>query len=187
MLAVKLHKKPKPWLGTGSHLVPIVNWKIGKVQIRNWIAELTQNRLTPWPNNSIRYLTLVQVPDDHLVRRHYLRSYIKLKSPNGEFMLVNSSWDSWPGDNSYLPLHEIEMSWIGSWRDAIRSYHHSGIRSSRKIKGLLPDGGGPRVGYPELILGSTLPPKFIKWTKDIDVLYGQAGYKRKQKQVKNED
>ena len=31
MLAVNLHKHKKPWLGKGSHLIPILNWKTGSI------------------------------------------------------------------------------------------------------------------------------------------------------------
>lgn len=64
MLAVKLHKKAMPWLGRGSHLVPIVKWEAGKLQVRRWRYVLTASRTAPWPNNQIHFLTLVQIPDD---------------------------------------------------------------------------------------------------------------------------
>ncbi len=57
MLAIKLHEKPRPWLGKESFLVPIVDWKAGRVQIRAWL------RYTKY-----RYATLVRIPDRHPVR-----------------------------------------------------------------------------------------------------------------------
>lgn len=58
MLAVKLHRSPKPRLNKGAALVPIVDWRSGRVQIRRWLR---------W-NNRDRYLTLVRIPEDHPVR-----------------------------------------------------------------------------------------------------------------------
>lgn len=66
MLAVKLHKHKKPWLGKGSHLIPILNWKTGKVHITRWINLLDYHNDSN-PNNRIRYITLVKIPDDHPV------------------------------------------------------------------------------------------------------------------------
>ena len=71
MFAVKLHKKKKPWLGRGSYLIPIITWETTKIQIRNWIRILnTANRNNP--NNLIRYITLVKIPDSHEVALCYL-------------------------------------------------------------------------------------------------------------------
>ncbi len=54
MLAVKLHKKPKPWLGKGSYLLPITTWPAARVQVQNWIKRL------PY----IRFISLIKVPDE---------------------------------------------------------------------------------------------------------------------------
>ncbi len=64
MLAVKLHKKALPWLGSGSHLVPIVRWGAGKLQVRRWHYLLTASRTTPWPNNQVHFPTMVQISDE---------------------------------------------------------------------------------------------------------------------------
>lgn len=68
VLAVKLHKKAHPWLGGGSHLVPIIKWDSGQLQVRRWHYLLTATKTKPWPNNTIHYLTMVQIPDDWPVR-----------------------------------------------------------------------------------------------------------------------
>ena len=58
MLAIKLHKGPKPWLGKGSFLIPIIDWKSGRVQIRTWLR---------WGKRT-RFLSLVRIPEDHPIR-----------------------------------------------------------------------------------------------------------------------
>lgn len=69
MLAVKLHKRKQPWLGKGSFLVPVLDWTTARRLVRRWIKLLnTTNRTRP--NNLIRYITLVTIPDDHPVALH---------------------------------------------------------------------------------------------------------------------
>lgn len=57
MLAVKLHRTPKPRLGKDSCLVPIVDWRSGQVQIRTWLRS----------NKRYQYITLVKIPPNHPV------------------------------------------------------------------------------------------------------------------------
>jgi len=64
MLAVRLHKKKRPQLNKHTFLIPIMSWKTGRVQILSWIRTLnTQNKNNP--NNAIRFITLVKIPDNH--------------------------------------------------------------------------------------------------------------------------
>lgn len=58
MLAIKLHRTPKPRLGKDSCLVPIVDWRSGQVQIRTWLRS----------NKRYQYMTLVKIPPGHPVR-----------------------------------------------------------------------------------------------------------------------
>jgi hypothetical protein len=58
MLAVKLHRNPRPRLVRESCLVPIVDWQSGRVQVRTWLK---------WSRGA-RYLTLVRIPAGHPVR-----------------------------------------------------------------------------------------------------------------------
>jgi hypothetical protein len=58
MLAVKLHRTAKPDLGKDSWLVPIADWRSGRIQLRK---ELQYTR-------RYRFLTLVRIPDDWPVR-----------------------------------------------------------------------------------------------------------------------
>jgi hypothetical protein len=63
MLAIKLHKKSKPFLGKGSYLVPVLCWEKAHRDVRNWIAMLNHhNRFRP--NNKILHVTLVRITDD---------------------------------------------------------------------------------------------------------------------------
>jgi len=63
MLAIKLHKKPKPFLAKGSYLIPVLSWEKAHRDVRNWIAMLNHhNRFRP--NNKILYVTLVRITDD---------------------------------------------------------------------------------------------------------------------------
>jgi len=64
MLAVKLHKEKKPFLGAKSYLIPIINWKKGKTQIKNWVTLLNDHGGKN-PNNRINYISLAKIPDDH--------------------------------------------------------------------------------------------------------------------------
>ena len=61
MLAVKLHESKKPWLGKGSYLIPIFEWRSGRNHILRWAGLLTRHG---W---KLRYITLVNIPDDHPV------------------------------------------------------------------------------------------------------------------------
>jgi hypothetical protein len=64
MLAVKLHKHKRPYLGKGSYLIPILDWGKNKLFINDWIRILRTMRSG---NNKINYITLVKIPDDHPV------------------------------------------------------------------------------------------------------------------------
>lgn len=58
MLAIKLHRNVRPRLVKDAFLVPLVDWKSGRRQVRNWLR---------WRGARDRYITLVRVPDDHPV------------------------------------------------------------------------------------------------------------------------
>ena len=63
LLAVKLHKKAKPFLGKGSFLVPVLCWEKAHRDVRNWISMLNHhNRFRP--NNKILFVTLVRIKDN---------------------------------------------------------------------------------------------------------------------------
>jgi hypothetical protein len=143
MLAIKLHKTPRPRLVKDAFLIPIVDWKSGRQQVRAWLR---------WRSDRDRYLTLVRVPDDHPVSIRF--SY-------GESNFIKAI--AWPTE--FLPLREWEKDYvkaIGLWWDA---YRRPGSDSH--------ESGGLLVDEPRLFLGRKLPDSAVLWTKEIALLYGR--------------
>lgn len=106
MLAVKLQRTPRPRLAKEASLVPIVDWRSGRVQIRRWLR---------WHKRD-RYLTLVRIPADHPVRLCF--SY----GPSDFIKQV-----SWPME--YQPLRDWPREYVGAvadWWDAWR-WESSGV------------------------------------------------------------
>jgi hypothetical protein len=100
MLAVKLHRTPQPRLVKDASLVPIVDWRSGRVQIRRWLR---------WHKRD-HYLTLVKIPEDHPVRLCF--SY----GPSNFIKQV-----VWPSE--FLPLREWPAEYVRAvthWWDAWR-------------------------------------------------------------------
>jgi hypothetical protein len=149
MLAVKLHKNKKPFIGYGAYLIPIINWETGKTQIKTWIKVLTRDDAINYPNNKINYITLVKIPDEHLVflADDWVMKYLGVK---------------------FKPLKEIEDS---IKREIGKFYKENGILSDNKVNNIETTKGSPLAPSPELILGERLPESCIKWTKDIRLLY----------------
>jgi hypothetical protein len=171
MLAVKLHKKSMPWLGRGSHLVPIVKWEAGKLQVRRWRYVLTASRTAPWPNNQIHFLTLVQIPDDWPVRFIFdygARTNLKMGLfQSNEFRALRD----WP--------QEVKQA-LQEWWSA---YYALPIRRQVGAWEVIVPGGSEPGGLmsrsPELVLGRKLPDSCVKWTKDIRLLYGRQAKRRR--------
>jgi hypothetical protein len=98
MPAVLLHPRPRPSLVTGACLIPIADWKSGRVQIGQSLR---------WTRRG-RYLTLVRIPKDHPVR-------ICFGVGNSNFIKALP----WPSE--YRPLSSWEpecIRVIGEWWDA---------------------------------------------------------------------
>jgi hypothetical protein len=98
MLAVKLHRTPRPRLVRASCLVPIVDWRSGRVQIQTWLR---------WAKRD-RYMTLVRIPADHPVR-------ICISVGNSDFI----KQVVWPFE--FRPLREWPQEYlraIAEWWDA---------------------------------------------------------------------
>lgn len=143
MLAVKLHKTSKPGLRKGDFLIPIVDWKSGRRQVRNWIR---------WRSDRDRYITLVRVPDDHPVRICFscgASNFIKVVCWPTEFRPLRD----WPQD--YVQA-------IGQWWNAYGWPGGTDVES-----------GGLLVEEPRLFLGRKLPDASVLWTKEIRLLYGK--------------
>ncbi len=148
MLAIKLSKTPRPRLSKDAFLVPIVDWKSGRQQIRAWMR---------WRSDRDRYITLVRVPDDHPVSIRF--SY-------GKSNFIKAI--AWPME--FKPLREWERDYvkvIGEWWDAYR-WPRSGSDES----------GGLLVDEPRLFLGRKLPDAAVLWTKEIALLYGREARRK---------
>ena len=106
MLAVKLHRTPRPRLVKDVFLVPIIDWKSGRVQIKAWLR-------WRWKD---RYITLARIPDDHPVRicftygnSNFIKQVVwplefrSIKEwPRDYVRAISEWWDAWrlprPGD-----------------------------------------------------------------------------------------
>jgi len=143
MLAIKLHKTPRPPLVRAAFLIPIVDWTSGRRQVKNWMR---------WRSDRDRYMTLVRIPEDHPVSIRF--SY-------GESNFIKAI--AWPKE--FKPLREWPKDYvkaIGLWWDAYRLPGWSGVET-----------GGLFVDEPRLFLGRKLPDSSILWTKEIALLYGK--------------
>jgi hypothetical protein len=108
MLAVKLHPTPKPRLVKDAFLIPIVDWKSVRVQVRTWLR---------WTKRA-RYITLVRIPDDHPVRvcftygnSNFIKQvvwpmeFLPMKEWPREYVrAITEWWDAWR-----LPRPEDEI------------------------------------------------------------------------------
>jgi hypothetical protein len=149
MLAVKVHKKPKPWLGRNSSLVPILSWEVGRTQVRNWIRWLSG------PSGKIDFVTLVRIPDEWPVK-----FYAQYGNSNTLKLVM---WED------LKPLREVPqefkralMEWWDAW---------SGWSGQIEPGGLMSD-------EPQIVLGKGLPNSCIRWTKDIRLLYRKKPKRR---------
>jgi len=100
MLAVKLHHAKRPRLVKEAFLIPIIDWKSGRVQVKAWLR-------WRWKD---RYMTLVRIPDEHPVRICFTygnSEFIKqvvwplefrpMKDwPREYISAINEWWDAWP-------------------------------------------------------------------------------------------
>ncbi len=155
MIAVKLHKRKRPNLHKGSFLVPVRTWHSGRKHVGNWIRLLNRcNRGNP--NDCIRYITLVKIPDGHPV-------------------FIGLDWV----DKPFFSSEFIELEKIDAARKArldlvpCEKERLQALQAQRSIAlDAIP--GSPIAECPELILGKALPARFIKWTKDVRLLYGRS-------------
>ena len=179
MLAVKLHKKAIPWLGKGSHLLPIITWDAGNLQLRKWRKLLTASRTTPWTNNQINFLTLAQIPDNHPVR-------FRFASGPSNFV---KEW--WYDSGDCRPLRDYPDAlkrYLAEWWDAYNRKSRTVVDRDGipvrvggfefAIQGHF-ETGGLMADAPELILGKALPRSCVKWTKNLRLLYGRKTPRRR--------
>lgn len=143
MLAIKLHRASRPGLRKDAFLIPIVDWKAGRQQVRAWLR---------WRGERDRYLTLVRVPDDHPVSIRF--SY-------GQSNFIKTV--AWPKE--FKPLRDWDRDYvkaIGAWWNAYRWPVSGEVET-----------GGLLVDEPRLFLGRKLPDPAVLWTKEIALLYGR--------------
>lgn len=141
MLAIKLHCSQRPSLVKDDWLIPIMDWKSGRVQVRQMLQYMRR----------YRYITLVSIPADWPVSflvRYGDSSFIK-----GVYLL-----------DDLKPLRDYDQEIkraISEWWDARKSaWSKTGVEP-----------GGLMCNEPGIKLGRKLPDKFIKWTKDLRLLY----------------
>jgi hypothetical protein len=153
MLAVKLHKRKTPYLGKGSFLIPIRTWRSGHIHVRNWVKLLNRSNRGA-PNDCIRFITLVKIPDD-------LPVFIGLDWSIKMIRRVE-----------FTDLAQIDTD-IKEKLDLVPPGKKGPLYMQNYI---VPDPipGAPMAEYPELILGQRMHSSFIKWTKDVRLLYGKA-------------
>lgn len=153
MLAVKLHRKKRPWLGRGSHLVPVLRWDHARIRIKDWIRTLESSRRAK--NHTIRYITLVRIPDDHPVGLQYDWIEKALGYVSGEPVQLDS-----------------KGRWIfPTLRDMPNEYKKGLLRWSDPGRAQTGRVGGPYWTHPEVILGAPLPASQVLWTKSRLLLY----------------
>jgi hypothetical protein len=142
MLAIKLHETPRPSLAKGAWLIPIIDWKSGRVQVR---MELRYTR------KLYRFITLVDIPNDWPV------SFLVRYGDSDYIKQVGCFFENKP-----LREYENEIKRaIGEWWDARKSgWSDTGIEP-----------GGLMCNEPGLKLEKKLPDQHIKWTKDLRLLY----------------
>ena len=140
MLAVKMHRKPKPSLVKGDWLFPIMDWRSGRIQLRQRLQYTRR----------YRFITLVEVPDDWPVR--FMVRYGDSNVMKGVYF-----FDSMPLRDYHQEIKKAHREW---W-DARRSgWSPTGVEP-----------GGLMINEPDLELGKKLPDRYIKWTKDLRLLY----------------
>jgi hypothetical protein len=156
MLAVKLHRTPRPTLAKGDWLIPIMDWRSGRVQLRQ---ELQYTR-------RYRFITLVEIPDDWPV------SFLVKYGDSGFIKGVNCFFEAKP-----LRDYDREIKKaIREWWDARKSgWSDTGVEP-----------GGLMCNEPGLKLEKGLPAKYIKWTKDLRLLYRGDERRNKARKVERQ-
>jgi hypothetical protein len=141
MLAIKLHRSPKPSLVKGVWLIPILGWKSGRVQVR---ANLRYAR-------RYRFITQVEIPD------HWPVSFLVRYGDSDFIKYVGCFFD----DKPLRDYEQVIKKAIIEWWDARESvWSDTGVEP-----------GGLMCDEPGIKLGKKLPSKYIKWTKDLRLLY----------------
>ncbi len=156
MLAVKLHKDRRPWLGAGSHLVPIAEWRVASLHIKRWISTLNRHNGSR-PNSTINWISLVRVPDSTRVvlSPHWSDTMFGETSPSrlcDHWMTrerVLKYWERHADDTAPTPEY-IRKIWSDQWGE-----------------------GSHDVCEPELILLQPVGVAHVLWIKDARKLFSK--------------
>jgi hypothetical protein len=162
MLAVKLHKNPRPWLGQGSNLVPIASWDTGRVHLRQWVRALTTTGARK-SNNKINHLTLVRLPDDFPVA-------LRMFYGNSNFIRQVVLLDPMPWCDVPPEAKQALRDWWDGWGRPETKHHQC---------------GGVMADEPRIVLGRRLPDSAILWTKDARLLWQRRSRSRTERQVRD--
>jgi hypothetical protein len=172
MLAIKLHKKPVPFLGVGSHLVPIMSWLTGERFVRNWVPMLNrQNRHRP--NNQIHYITLVRIPDS--TQLHLNTDWCSFNDDYQSFASLQQEGSHEITERKILKKDEhgatvgvewVKDPWFIAGKEWYAQWFDPDLENYRDTKEPI----GMRGCLPEIILGEKLPNRCVLWTKDFRLL-----------------
>jgi hypothetical protein len=172
MLAIKLHKNPRPYLGYHSYMVPIMNWSVGERFLRNWLPVLNYDNRSG-RNNKIHYISLVRIPPD--TRLAISPDYAHFHFEYPPFREHGQENQYWCEADGIVSKAEYERQapekkndywlrpgreWYAKWKDPQPSDYKNG---EKRI-------GMTRI-VPEIVLGQTLSERHILWTKDFRLLY----------------
>ncbi|WP_027185504.1 hypothetical protein [Desulfovibrio inopinatus] len=149
MLAIKLHKDAKPWLGKNTCLIPVFSWEWAEEAVAHW-AEGIQG-IHPSQKGKVNYVTLVEVGPDHPVS-------------------VITAWqDPRKAEQEFQPMSQ--------WEDELRTTMKETMEHKLRIAppmvnvGTLVQSDQYRchmhVNLPKILLAKRLPKAKIVWTKAL--------------------
>jgi hypothetical protein len=177
VLALKFHKKSRPFLEKGSYLVPIFNWRSGERLINEWRRTLEHHNQS-LPNNQVNFATLVRIPEDLMI------------AFNPDWINPYPCATTWEGIAQQTVYYYKEEP---TTQPAFKSRHDQSVRhgqarrpepASKCPKELYewnfwpgkkhffdPTLGDNDEGsLPEIVLGGPIPKKNILWTKNVRLL-----------------
>ncbi len=149
MLAIKLHKEEKPWLGKNTCLIPVFSWEWAEGAVAHW-AEGIQN-IHPSQKGKVNYVSLVEIGPDHLVS-------------------VITAWrDPRKAEQEFAPMNQ--------WEEELRKIMQETMEHKLRIAPPIVNMGTlvqsdqykcqMHVNLPKILLGKRLPKANILWTKAL--------------------
>lgn len=121
----------------------------------------------------MKYITLVRIPKNHLVRFHV--DWSAGREWNDERKCMVSR------ELPFVPIDEIERELLNQLKPMQKELKEDDVYYVGQGYGILGPwpAGKPSAELPELILGADLPRSCLKWTKDLRLLF--RGDKRKKR------